>query len=139
NAYTVVPGIGLEYDDNGALIHGTSNTVEPQAFGMGYSYQDQMIVFSNLTTRAIYKCDAFGRRFEKVVFGDQGIQTNRFYFDGLRQIEEESSSTGAVVSYFYGQDLNDVLKIQRGTNFYMCHSDDLYSILALSDRSGAVV
>ncbi len=87
-----------------------------------------------------YAYDALGRRIEKR--HADGTAT-RFVYDGSRVAEEwEISSSGGAslsASYVYGNYIDEVLTMRRGTSDYYYHGDDQHNVVKLTDNTGTVV
>lgn len=91
-----------------------------------------------------FRYDPTGRRVENVldkspVGGDPAV--TRYFFDGWRVVEEtDDSGAGSTrATYVYGLYIDEPLVMRRGTSEYTFHRDDLYSVVAATDASGAVV
>ncbi len=83
---------------------------------------------------ADYVYDALGRRIANTV----GTTTTR-YLHFADQVLEEQDATGATTAtYVYGQSVDDVIAMQRGTTDYYYHADEQGSVFALTDATGAV-
>jgi RHS repeat-associated protein len=141
NQYSSTPFDERSYDANGNLIvidrapaDGTSD-VE-----MAYDYRNQMVRYRELGSgvTTTYTYDALGRRIGKVV--DDGTpETTRFFYDRWREIEEQDGTGTTRATYVYGIYLDELLQMRRGGNDFFFHSDDLYSVAAVSDANGNVV
>jgi RHS repeat-associated protein len=81
-----------------------------------------------------YAYDALGRRVSKTVGGN----TTVFVSDGLQKICEYENGTLAR-SYAYGSYIDEPLVMISGANKYYYHSNNLYSVAALTDAAGAVI
>ncbi len=87
-----------------------------------------------------YAYDALGRRIEKR--HADGTAT-RYVYDGSRVAEEWAVSSGGSASlsasYVYGNYIDEVLTMRRGTSDYYYHGDDQHNVVKLTDNSGIVV
>lgn len=115
------------YNGNGNLTQFDGNT---------YQYDtDHRIVGLSGSTSATYTFDALGRRISKTVAGN----TTRFYYDGPRVIEERNGSNQVEATYVWGRWIDDLISMDRNGNRYYFHKDDIGSVHAVTDTSGAVV
>jgi RHS repeat-associated protein len=85
-------------------------------------------------TLGAYTYDALGRRVSKTV----GANTTVFISDGLQKICEYENGTLAR-AYAYGTYIDEPLVMISGVNKYYYHSNNLYSVAALTDAAGAVI
>jgi len=87
-----------------------------------------------------YPYDSLGRRIEKR--HADGTAT-RYVYDGSRVAEEWDVSSGGSASlsasYVYGNYIDEVLTMRRGTSDYYYHGDDQHNVVKLTDNTGAVV
>ena len=87
-----------------------------------------------------YTYDALGRRIEKR--HADGAAT-RYVYDGSRVAEEWDVSSGGSASlsasYVYGNYIDEVLTMRRGTSEYYYHGDDQHNVVKLTDNTGTVV
>ncbi len=87
-----------------------------------------------------YAYDALGRRIEKR--HADGTAT-RYVYDGSRVAEEWDVSGGGSASlsasYVYGNYIDEVLTMRRGTSDYYYHGDDQHNVVKLTDNTGTVV
>jgi RHS repeat-associated protein len=81
-----------------------------------------------------YTYDALGRRVSKTVGGN----TTVFVSDGLQKICEYENGTLAR-AYAYGSYIDEPLVMISGANKYYYHSNNLYSVAALTDAVGSVI
>lgn len=125
NAYTSVSGaisFTPKYDGNGNVISDHKNKYT-------YNYNN------NLAEVGVteYKYDALGRRISK-----KNSNANTFYYYIGEQMIEEFSGVNHV-SYIYGNDIDEALLMNKNDNTYYYHTNQLGSVLSLSDNLGALV
>jgi RHS repeat-associated protein len=89
---------------------------------------------SQNNTLGTYTYDALGRRVSKTV----GANTTVFVSDGLQKICEYENGTLAR-AYAYGSYVDEPLVMISGVNKYYYHSNNLYSVAALTDAAGSVI
>ena len=67
--------------------------------------------------------------------------TTRFTYDGGRVLEEyDAAAMGAVeASYVYGNYVDEVLTMKRGTANFYYHTDDMFNVMAITDGNGTIV
>jgi RHS repeat-associated protein len=130
NQYTTTPFDTRAYDSNGNLTNTGSKRFV-------YDYRNQMIFFTNsaVGVSATYKYDALGRRIEKSSSGT----TNRFYYSGWQEIEEQNGTNGTVATFVWGNGIDDLLEMDRGGQKYYFHADDLGSIRKVTDANTNIV
>lgn len=135
NQYTTTPFDARTYDKNGNLVtSGVGNAI-------AYDYRNQMVLFidSNTSTATTYAYDALGRRIEKTV--DDGAPETTLYFYTDWQVCEEQDGTGITeATYAYGaQYVDEVVNMIRLGQTYYYHPDDLYNVMKVTDKGGAIV
>ncbi len=130
NQYTaIVQGASINplHDANGNLTYDGSNN---------YDYDDENRLISvNGGATASYKYDPLGRRIEK----QTASETIKFFYDGVKVIEEVDAGGNVVASYVYCNGVDELLTMNRNGNTYYYHEDALGSVIALSDAGGNVV
>ncbi|MDX2072064.1 MAG: RHS repeat-associated core domain-containing protein [Haliscomenobacter sp.] len=117
----------LSYDKNGNL------TFDGQ-FNLGYDLENRLTAVDNGTT-ALYRYDALGRRIQKIIKQD----TTFYLYNGLDLIEERGNKGLLKASFVYGDNIDQVLSMQRSGKNYYYHSDPLGSARKISDEAGNVV
>jgi RHS repeat-associated protein len=146
NEYTVTPfEASRDYDANGNLtVLGVDATTQNI---LGYDYRNLMVQRTQVVTEqppsgpsveevlSQYEYDALGRRISKTV----GTVATRYVYDGWRVIEEYSESGLLQGSYVYGNYLDEVLTLKRGSEEFYFHTDDLWNTVALTDEDGEVI
>ena len=131
---TDINGSGLTYDAKGNL---TYNASDSRYFYWDYENRMQNAK-SGATTLGTYAYDALGRRVSKVA----GATTTVYVNDGLQEIGEYDN--GAAVgspsrSYVFGSYIDEPLMMVNGGVKTYYHTNNLYSVAALTNAAGAVV
>lgn len=126
NAYTAVTGMTLQYDDNGNMTSDGTHTYQ-------YNYNNRLISVDNGST-ATYKYDALNRRIQKTV----GTTTTNYYYCGDQVVEERDANNAVIVTYVFGNAIDDVLQMKRGDNTYYYHKNHLGSVVALTGATGSL-
>jgi RHS repeat-associated protein len=87
-----------------------------------------------------YQYDALGKRVSTI--DTFGIHTF-YYYDGWRTIEEQSSLGLTQATYVFGNDVDEVLTMDRvlkgGSQTFYYHQNALHSVFALTNFTGSVV
>jgi RHS repeat-associated protein len=130
NAYSSISygtTVNPTYDINGNLTSYGSTS---------YSYdRENRLIAVNGGTTAIYTYDALGRRIRKIT----GADTTNYFFDGQRVIEERSGSDSLKASYVWGRWIDDIVSMRRSGQNYFYHTNNLGSVVSVTNSSGAVV
>ncbi len=123
------------YDNNGNLLTKTARN-GGDVTTYTWNSQDQLtkIDFSDGTT-AQYCYDGLGRRFEKNVNGT----ITRYIYDGFNILLEYDGSNALVARYSYGENIDQVLSMERDGQSCFYHTDNIDSIRKVTDSAGAVV
>lgn len=126
NQYGQVGGVTFSYDGNGNLTSDGINT---------YSYDEINRLTSVPNVQAGYEYDGLDRRISKTV----GATKTYFVLDGDHEIEERNASGVLLAEYVYGDDIDEILTMDRGgqTSYYFM--DGLGSITNMSNAAGNVV
>ncbi len=120
-----------------------------------YDWRNQLVGFlrSNGTDELVsaeYRYDCFNRRIASIIDLDgdgTADETPHFVYGGQAawQLFEEYNGPGSTAtrlkSYVYGNYIDEVLQMRNhpsGEDFYF-HQDDLFSVYAITDDTGAVV
>lgn len=123
NAYTNITG-GLnftpQYDDNGNMLND-----DKHAFA--YDFNNKLVSVDQ--TLCTYKYDALGRRIAK--------NNTLFFFSGIQMIEKESN--GIITSFLNGNNLDEIIQMEREDDVYFYHKNHLGSVMALTDKNGLIV
>lgn len=120
NAYTNITG-GLnftpQYDDNGNMLNDDKHTYQ-------YDYNNKLVSVDE--TGGTYKYDALGRRI--------GKNNTSFYYITYQMVEEETNSE--VISYLYGNNIDEILQIKKKHDVFYFHTNHLGSTMAISQYNG---
>ncbi|UCF43965.1 MAG: RHS repeat protein [Planctomycetota bacterium] len=137
NQYTTTPFDSRQYDKNGNLIT-IDNATQKDII---YDYRNQMVEVNDVNTGQVhtYAYDALGRRIEKVVDSDGSPQITRFFYDEWQVIKEQDGDGNTLATYVYGNYIDEVVNMQRDSNDYYYHTDDLFDVMAVTDACGLVV
>lgn len=125
NAYTAVSGamsFTPKYDGNGNLLN-------DDKYEYSYDYNNKLKSVGS----TLYKYDALGRRTSKTV----SDITTSYYYVGAQMVEEQTG--GMLVSYVYGNNIDEALAMTKNGSTYYCHTNHLGSVMALSDNGGKLV
>ena len=128
NEYNSISGMSSPiYDNNG-------NLMEDGTINYQYDFENRLISVDNdsLTT---YKYDPLGRRISKT----SNIGTIEYFYDRDRVIEEKDGLGTLLVSYLYGNGIDDILVMQKEGNDYYYHKNSLNSVIAITNASGVPV
>ena len=143
NQYTTTSFDSREYDDNGNLSTIDSSTTQKNII---YDYRNLIVEVNDVNTGQIhtYTYDALRRRIRKHTSGG-GLPpaTTNYFYDGARVIEEQDGTGTTLATYVYGNYIDEVLHMRRGTadtaTDYYYHADDMYNVMAVTDSAGTVV
>lgn len=114
---------------------------------MAYDFDNRMVEYVDVANgqRHTYAYDALNRRIARVVDADGTADETRYFYDDWRVCEEQDGAGATLATYVYGEYMDDVLNMQRDTDAsgtpedYLYHTDDLYSVMAVTNASGTVV
>ena len=127
NEYTEVDQDIRSHDANGNL---------QVAAGYQYKYnslnQLTEIVDPQGNTVASYKYGPRGRRLER----QAGKKITRYYYNHLNVIEETDDQANVEAIYVQGENLDEVLYMERAGKAYYYHHNALGSVVALTDAAG---
>ena len=126
NEYASVPFGTNAYDSNGNLIQSSTHTLT-------YDYRNRMVGFND-GTATTYRYDALGRRISKDIGGTE----TRYYALGSRVIEETTATNLTTATYVYGNYIDEVLSMNRNSNNYYYHADDIFNVMALTNSVGSI-
>jgi RHS repeat-associated protein len=133
NQYSATPFGGRTNDANGNL------TIAASEYFI-YDYRNQLVAAYHYTGTGFNqtfaaKYDCFGRRVEKI----GATTTNRYYYIGRQEIEEQDATNATVATYVLGNGIDELLTTDRGGQRSFFHADGLGSIRKVTDNSGAIV
>lgn len=139
NQYTTTPFESRFYDANGNLS--LSNAIGMSTF-FTYDYRDKMVVHFQTNGKqqnTVY--DALGRRVLEQADVFSGSQEDTVYFYNDWNVIEEAETNTAMTkaTYVYGEEVDQILNMQRNGSDYYYHCDDLRNIVLIADSSGAAV
>lgn len=117
----------LTYDKNGNLTFDGKQT-------LAYDLENRLVSVDN-EAKALYRYDALGRRIQKIINQDTTI----YLYNGLDLIEERGNRGVLKASFVYGDNIDEVLSMQRNGKNYYYHVDPLGSVRKISDDAGNVV
>ncbi len=105
-----------------------------------YDYNNRMVSFEDEDGMvSTYSYDALGRRISRIVDSTGSADETRYFYDNWQVVEEQSNAGATEATYVYGVSIDEVLHMQRGSADFFYHGDDLGSVFAVSDASGAAV
>jgi RHS repeat-associated protein len=130
NQYTTTPTSINVFDPDGNLRQTGQNASIP----LNYDFRNRLVqvYFPNLFTQATYKYDCFNRRIEKSYFG-----ITHFVYAGFEEIEEQTSYGNPLATYVWC--MGQLLQMNRNSQTWFYHDDQLGSPVAITDSSGSVV
>jgi RHS repeat-associated protein len=127
NQYTAVDLDNYDYDDNGNLTDDDTNLYT-------YDEQNRLKTFTDGSDSASYTYDAFNRRVSKTV----NSVTTYFLYDGDEIIAEYASNGTLLAEYIIGDQIDEVLSMERNSNTYFYHYDGLGSVAEITNSAGSV-
>ncbi len=128
NQYTKVGPTNFSSDSNGNLTNDGINTYT-------YDEENRLATVQNAAHTSSYAYDALNRRVSKTV---DGVKTC-FIYDDDETIQERSSAGALAAEYVFGDDLDEVLTMERGGSKYFYHYDALGSVTEITNSAGTVV
>jgi len=134
NQYTTTPFDGRAYDRDGNLNAVTGTNAQVFVF----DYRNQLVEFQGNGSAARYGYDVFGRRISRRVSGSLN-EALKYVYSEFRICEETQTNSNLSATYTFGIFIDELLTVQRAGTNYFAHADDLHTVLALSDASGALV
>ena len=141
NEITQINNSTLSYDGNGNLI-------QDPVTGYFYVYDQEnrlttvtFVDSGGLETAVQYSYDALSRRIDKKAGSTRGNQETHYFYDDSRIIEEQDTTgaTTTTTTYTYGNNVDEVLSMDRNSQTYFYHQNALGSVEAVTDSSGNVV
>ncbi len=139
NQYTNTPFDAREHDENGNLTVMDRGGTDRR--DLTYNYRNMMVEFADGSNsqRHVYAYDALGRRIKKVVDADGVAEETRYFYHAFQVCEEQDNNGDVQATYVYGLYIDEVLTMGRGGVDHYYHTDQLYSVMAVTDGSGAVL
>ena len=128
NQYTQIGSTALSYDLNGNLTGDGTRTLT-------YDSEHRLRSVAGPFGNARYTYDPLDRRLSTTVNG----LTTRFLYDGDDLLAETDSAGLITATYLYGPEIDEPLRLTRGSQSAYYHADALGSIIALTDPTGAVL
>lgn len=130
NQYQSVGNQALSYTDNGSLQQLANQ------YQYGHNGLNQLISVepAGINQRIVYSYDAMGRRKAKDSYG---VFTS-FLHDGGHIVAEYDAQQTLTQRYIYAPGMDRPIALIQGNNTYLYHTDELGSVVALSDASGAL-
>lgn len=132
NQYTDVGGETYSYDANGNMI---SKTTPAGTTTYTYDFENRLIEVMTPAESISYVYDPFGRR----TFRATTTDTTQFIHDGWRVLMEKDDSGNIVARYIHGAWIDEILKMERGSETYYYFQDGIGSVVNLSNSIGDVV
>jgi RHS repeat-associated protein len=126
---------GLTYDNKG-------NTLNDGTYTYAYDEENRLISVTRIADSAVvgqYQYDALFRRVQTIADPAGTPSTTVYLYDGPRIIEEQNSLGVTPTTYVYGNYVDEVLTMDVGDNTYYYHQNDLWSVEAITDNTGAPV
>lgn len=134
NQYAETPFDERLHDACGNLIK-VDDEEPTQRVGV-YDFRNRLAEWSDLAVgEAVhYRYDCLGRR----THSESSVgSTTTFLYHGW-QVCEERDGLRLAATYVYGSYLDELLSMARAGADWYCYSDDLFSVLAVSDESGSL-
>jgi RHS repeat-associated protein len=130
--------------DNGSnyLYDADGNLVRDNSYNYSYDEENRLTQVQRWFDSAIvgqYSYDALSRRVVQIADPAGASSTSLYYYDGLRIIEEQNPGGATIVTYTYGNYIDEALTMDRGGQTYYYHQNTLWSPHALTDASGNVM
>jgi RHS repeat-associated protein len=132
NQYLTVGSTSYKYDSNGNMISKIDST---QTTYYDYNYEDQLIRVKTPTETITYTYNALGLRNSRT----DSYGSIKYLWDGYSVSLEENELHQTLVSYIWGDILDEVICMERGSSIYYYTQDALLSISDILNESGKVV
>lgn len=135
NELIAINGAPLNYDANGNLSEDSRNLYH-------YDEENRLIRVTRKSDNRVvglYQYDAFSRRVDTQANPLLGVTEARYFYDGVRIIEEQNNLGATLATYVYGNYIDEVLTMDRGGQAYYYHQNALWSVEAISDSAANVV
>jgi RHS repeat-associated protein len=113
---------------------------QPAGTVLTYDYRNRLVAFLDEATgeEHRYAYDALDRRIERrvdVAGADIGV---RYFYDGFRVIAEQDDADIFDATYVGGHYMDAVITMRRHGVDHYYHTDDQFSVFAVTDENGAV-
>ena len=134
NELTAIDATALAYDPNG-------NMRADGGFNYVYDEENRLVRITRNSDSAIvgqYLYDALGRRVVRVASPSATFDTTLYFHDASRVIEEQNGIGATQATYVYGNDVDEVLTMDRGGQTFYYHQNALGSVVAITDGAGTV-
>ena len=128
NAYTSINGklsFTPQYDENGNLL-------KDDRHNYAYNLNNKLVSVDG--TAGQYGYDALGRRISKTTADG----TTDYYYVGDQMVEEYVDDI-LHASYLYGNNIDEILQMKKGSDVYYYHTNHLGSVMALTDGEGTLI
>ena len=135
NEITAIDGVPVSHDDNG-------NLSEDEAYIYAYDLENRLISITRQSDSQVvgqYQYDALSRRVVKQANPSGSLTETRYFYDDARVIEEQDVAAVTQATYVYGNYVDEVLTMDRGGQVYYYHQNTLWSVVAVTDSTAAVV
>jgi RHS repeat-associated protein len=135
NELIKINATNLTYDANGNLLADGTYT---------YAYDEEnrltkLTRDSDSVVVGQYEYDALSRRVQKIADASGTPSTTLYFYDDVRDIEEQNTSSVTQATYVYGNYVDEVLTMSRGGQTYYYHQNALWSVEAVTNSAGAPV
>ncbi len=138
NQYTATPFGARSYDAQGNLTGIDSAGGRSQQ--LAYDSRDHLVLYSDAEKTVVFTYDVMGRMVSREVTRPAAplTETTRYFYADWQVIEEQDGTGATTATYVHGPYLDEVVSMQRGGEDYFFHTDDLFTVLAVTDSSGQV-
>ncbi len=145
NQYTTTSFDSREYDANGNVVSADDGV---RQLALTYDYRNRLIEVDESPSGLVstYSYDPLGRRIGKSV-GGPSPDVWHYAYDGPHVVEEQDGVGGPLATYAYGWRMDERLVMDEAAdlngNFlldeYTYHTDDLGSVMVVTDSTGGIV
>ena len=135
NEVTAIGTQTLNYDADG-------NTLNDGTFTYAYDEENRLTkvtLNSDSVVVGQYQYDALSRRVQKIADASGTPTTTQYFYDNARIIEEQNSSMVTQATYVYGNYVDEILTMNRGSQTYYYHQNALWSVEAITNSAGTPV
>src|SRR5262249_10115668 len=112
------------------------------SFTYVYDEENRLTRVSRNSDSAIvgqYLYDALGRLVVRVASPSATFVTTLYFHDDKRVIEEQNDIGATQSTYVYGNDVDEVLTMDRGGQTFYYHQNALWSVEAVTDSAAAAI